>query len=57
MSERPLPPEDYECCESACDPCVWDIYYQELQQWQQEQQQLSEKTPPVSTETAGETPQ
>ncbi len=46
MPERPLPPEDFECCDSACSPCVWDIYYEELQQWQarQEQKQQQEQS-------------
>ena len=37
MLEKPLPPEDYECCESACEPCVWDTYYEELREWQRQQ--------------------
>jgi len=31
--ERPTPPEDYECCQSECSPCVWDLYYEELHAW------------------------
>lgn len=31
--EEPTPPGDYECCESACEPCVWDTYYAELAEW------------------------
>lgn len=41
QSEKPIPPGDYECCESACDPCVWDTYYEELREWQAAQQALS----------------
>ena len=37
MSEKPTPPEDYECCESECSPCVWDTYYDEVREWQAEQ--------------------
>ena len=37
--EAPLPPAPNECCESGCDPCVWDIYYAALRQWQELQQQ------------------
>lgn len=43
MSERPVPPEDYECCESGCDPCVWDTYYANLAQWQAEQAKKNEQ--------------
>lgn len=35
MAEKPTPPGEYECCDSGCEPCVWDIYYDELRAWQQ----------------------
>ncbi|NMP17160.1 oxidoreductase-like domain-containing protein [Thalassotalea sp. Y01] len=39
--EKPYPPADGECCESgACNPCVWDRYYAELQQWRVQQAEL-----------------
>ncbi|MDO6565112.1 oxidoreductase-like domain-containing protein [Amphritea sp. 1_MG-2023] len=34
---KPTPPADYECCESGCSPCVWDIYYEDLNAWNAEQ--------------------
>lgn len=34
MTEKPTPPGEYECCESGCEPCVWDIYNDELKAWQ-----------------------
>ena len=37
MKEKPTRPGDNECCESGCSPCVWDRYYEELQEWQEEQ--------------------
>lgn len=37
MLEKPTPPEDYECCESECSPCVWDLYYDDMREWQAEQ--------------------
>ena len=40
MQERPTPPADYECCESACSPCVWDSYYEDLQLWNEQQAKL-----------------
>ena len=42
MSEqdRPLPPGDNECCEGGCSPCVWDTYYDELNEWNARQQAL-----------------
>lgn len=35
---RPLPPEqpgDDECCRSGCDPCIFDLYQRELQQYRE----------------------
>lgn len=40
MRERPTPPEDYECCQSECSPCVWDGYYEEMHLWRTEQAAL-----------------
>lgn len=42
MSARPEPPEDWECCESECSPCVWDTYYEELREWNAQQKALKE---------------
>ena len=40
--EKPTPPADYECCESGCEPCVWDIYYAERDKWQKHEATLKE---------------
>ncbi|HZJ95077.1 MAG TPA: oxidoreductase-like domain-containing protein [Thiopseudomonas sp.] len=40
MREKPTPPEDYECCQSECSPCVWDRYYDEMNLWRAEQAKL-----------------
>ncbi|MBM6550489.1 oxidoreductase-like domain-containing protein [Marinomonas ostreistagni] len=42
MDQRPEPPEDWECCESECSPCVWDTYYEELREWNAQQKALKE---------------
>lgn len=42
LLEKPEPPGEYDCCESACEPCVWDFYYEELAAWQKQQQALKE---------------
>ncbi|GAA0789191.1 oxidoreductase-like domain-containing protein [Marinobacterium sediminicola] len=55
MMEKPTPPADGECCESACEPCVWDLYYEELRQWQEEQKQqkaAAEKAEATSESTS-----
>ena len=31
---RPRPPVQGECCERGCEDCVWEVYYQCLEQWQ-----------------------
>lgn len=37
--ERPL---DNECCGGgACQPCVWDHYFEQLELWQKQQEQLA----------------
>lgn len=41
-TEKPTPPADYECCESACSPCIWDTYYQAMLAWNAEQQASKE---------------
>ena len=36
---RPTSPEEPgpgECCESGCDPCVWDFYNQERDHYRRE---------------------
>ena len=33
---RPVPPEqpdDSECCRSGCDPCIFDLYQQALEEY------------------------
>ena len=42
MSARRTPPEDWECCESECSPCVWDTYHEELRHWNAEQKALKQ---------------
>ena len=29
--EPPEQPDDSECCRSGCDPCIFDLYQQELE--------------------------
>ena len=43
-TEKPFPPADDDCCGGgACNPCVWDHYYAELQKWRIEQATLKEQ--------------
>jgi len=32
-ADKPEPPAPNECCENGCDPCVWDIYREALDDW------------------------
>ena len=32
--EEPQPPEPGECCGSGCSPCVWDLYYDKLEKYE-----------------------
>jgi len=42
--EKPIPPADDDCCGGgACNPCVWDHYYAELQTWRIDQAKLKEQ--------------
>ncbi|HCH70334.1 MAG TPA: hypothetical protein DE042_07670 [Colwellia sp.] len=42
--EKPTPPADDDCCGGgACNPCVWDPYYAELQKWRIEQAKIREQ--------------
>jgi hypothetical protein len=43
LLEKPTAPEDDDCCGGgACNPCVWDRYYTELQKWRIEKSKLKE---------------
>jgi hypothetical protein len=44
--EEPQPPELGECCGSGCSPCVWDLYYDKLEKyenWKADQEKIKEK--------------
>jgi len=31
----PTPPEPYECCQSGCIPCVYDLYNDEMDRYRE----------------------
>jgi hypothetical protein len=44
LIEKPLPPADDDCCGGgACNPCVWDHYYEEVQTWRIKQAKIKEQ--------------
>lgn len=49
-SDKPIPPADGECCESGCEPCVWDTYYEELRLWQEKEKQAQKQKESKSAE-------
>ena len=45
--EKPSPPADDDCCGGgACNPCVWDHYFNLLQTWRVEQAKIKEQEAP-----------
>ena len=34
VSSKPKEPTESECCMSGCARCVWDIYFEELEQFE-----------------------
>jgi hypothetical protein len=48
---KPTPPGDYECCESACEPCVWDTYYEELKEWKKAEAEKKDAIKEASPES------
>ncbi len=42
--DKPRTPAEDDCCGGgACNPCVWDTYYAQLQQWRIEQAKIREE--------------
>ncbi|MFD2167635.1 oxidoreductase-like domain-containing protein [Thalassotalea euphylliae] len=41
--EKPTPPGENECCDSACTPCVWDIFYEKRRKWRIQEAERREK--------------
>ncbi|MEY8214867.1 MAG: oxidoreductase-like domain-containing protein [Colwellia sp.] len=41
--EKPIAPADDDCCGGgACNPCVWDHYYEKVKLWRIEQSKIKE---------------
>jgi hypothetical protein len=43
LLEKPDPPGEFECCESGCSSCVWDFYFDKLDEWKRQQSLLKEQ--------------
>ena len=47
---RPLRPDDSECCQRGCEPCIFDYYHQALARWYSEiEEQTKDRIAPGST--------
>ncbi|MDK2125079.1 oxidoreductase-like domain-containing protein [Parachitinimonas caeni] len=33
--EPPVAPDPAQCCDSGCQPCIWDLYNEEVAQYRQ----------------------
>jgi hypothetical protein len=42
---QPEPPQPSECCESGCDPCVYDCYAEEMRQYREQLARWLERHP------------
>jgi len=43
MTPAPAKPEEWECCESSCTPCVWDTYYDDMREWKAAQKAAAQE--------------
>ncbi len=55
VMEKPIEPAPNECCESGCDPCIWDIYRKELRKW--EKWQAAQQQKAAEEEQSAEKPE
>lgn len=42
LPSKPEPPLDSDCCGQGCDPCILDIYAEEVKIWEEECQRLKD---------------
>jgi cytochrome-b5 reductase len=54
LPPRPEEPAPGECCESGCDPCVLDLYYEALREWEAEVARLKAAAADLESQPANE---
>lgn len=37
MDEKPVKPDEADCCGSGCNPCIFDVYEEQLKKWEMKQ--------------------
>ena len=40
LPPKPEPPDPAECCGSGCEPCILELYDDELERWEERVQHL-----------------
>jgi len=45
----PIKPLPGDCCGNGCSPCVWDIYYEELERFEAEKAKRQANQVKIST--------
>ncbi|KAI8318717.1 hypothetical protein GQ54DRAFT_266562 [Martensiomyces pterosporus] len=40
LPPKPEPPEDSDCCLSGCEFCVWDLYDDDMREYQEQAQAI-----------------
>jgi ferredoxin len=49
LPPKPIPPLPSDCCDSGCTTCVWTVYDEELQRWNDEVAALRAAAAPADT--------
>ena len=57
LPPRPQPPDPSECCNSGCDPCVFTLYEDALDRWEERVARLRERHRDTSGEPAATGPE
>lgn len=52
--EAPETPDDYACCHSGCQPCVWDLYDAALAEYRQKLAAWQQREAARQARTSGE---
>jgi hypothetical protein len=45
LPPRPEPPDPSECCGNGCNPCVHDLYGEQLAEWERRVAALASPSP------------